>query len=116
MKKRDTRWFENWAARVCMKPVCKVDDPDGEILLADSIEPIRSLGVYRTGFAIHRDGMEIGNYHDYPMGQYVMYSKSAGVQERVNEALAHARATQDELRRSGFYDGDKKRSFSHHLD
>lgn len=110
--KRDTQWFERWAAKNCMKPICKVDDPLGEILLADSVEPIRALGVYRTGFAIHRDGLEIGNYNDYPMSEFFLYSTDGGVQKRVNEALAFARKTQEQLKQAGFYDADKKRSFS----
>src|SRR3990167_6442948 len=110
--KRDTHWFEKWAAKNCMKPIVIVREPDGDILLADSIEPIRVLGVYRTGYAINRDGLEIGNYADYAMSDFVLYSRDGGVQKRVNEALASARHTQTLLKESGFYDGEKKHSFS----
>lgn len=110
--RRDTTWFERWAARVCMKPICKVDDPDGEILIADSVEPIRTLGVYRTGWAINRDGMEIGNYRDYPISDFALYSVAGGVQKRVNERLEHARDIQRVLRESGYYDADGKHRFS----
>ena len=110
--KRDPRFFEKWAAKNCMKPVCKVDHPDGEILLADSIEPIRVLGKFRCGYAIHRNGMEIGNYHDYDMREFILYSRAGGVQKRVNEALANARQVQTMLKESGFYDDSKKQSFS----
>lgn len=110
--KRDTHFFEKWAAKHCMKPVVIVRDPDGDILIADSVEPIRVLGVYRTGYAINRDGLEIGNYADYPMRDFIIYSRDGGVQKRVNEALADARRTQALLKQSGFYDAEKKRSFS----
>lgn len=110
---RNPAFFERWAAKNCMKPICIVRDPDGDILIADSIEPIRVLGgVYRTGFAINRDGLEFGSTHDYPSTEFILYSKAGGVQKRVNEALAHARATQEELKSSGFYDGDGKHRFS----
>ncbi len=115
-QKRTTRFFEKWAARNCMKPVCIVRDPDGDILLADSIEPIRVLGVYRTGYAIHRDGLEYGNHADYDMSEFVLYSKEGGVQKRVNEALDVARSHQALLKQSGFYDAEKKRSFSQRPD
>jgi hypothetical protein len=108
----NTHWFEKWAAKNCMRPVCKVSDPDGEILLADSIEPIRVLGKYRTGYAILRDDLKFGNYNDYDMQEFVLYSREGGVQKRVNEALTYARAMQSELKQSGFYDGEAKGRFS----
>lgn len=106
---KDTHFFEKWAAKHCMKPICIVREKDGDILLADSVEPIRVLGVYRTGYAIHRDNLQFGNYHDYPMREFILYSVNGGVQKRVNEALAHARASQIELEKSGFYGEGKKR-------
>lgn len=110
--RRDHRFFEKWAARNCMKPICIVRDPDGDILLADSVEPIRVLGVYRTGYAINRDGLEFGNHADYPISEFVLYSREGGVQKRVNEALAMARRNQSMLKESGFYDADGKKRFS----
>jgi hypothetical protein len=70
------------------------------------------LGVYRTGWAINRDGLELGNYRDYDMGEFFLYSIAGGVQKRVNERLEHAREIQRELKGSGFYDGDGKHRFS----
>lgn len=111
-RKRSTKWFEGWCKKMSMSPVCKVADRDGEILLADSMEPIRTLGVYRTGFAINRDGLEIGNYHDYPMLDFALYTRAGGLEKRINEALAFARQTQARLKESGYYNGEGKRRFS----
>lgn len=109
---RTPKFFEEWAKKNCMKPVCIVRDPDGDILLADSIEPIRVLGIYRTGYAIHRSGLEFGNYNDYPMDEFLIYSREGGTQKRVNEALEHARQTQRQLKESGFYDSERKGRFN----
>ena len=106
------KFFEEWAKRNMMKPVCKVVDPDGEILLADSHEPIRVLGVYLCGYAIHRSGLEIGNYHDYPVKDYAFMTRAKGIEHRVAEALAHARQTQQQLVKAGFYDAERKGSFN----
>lgn len=110
--RRDTRFFEKWAAKNCMTPICIVRDPDGDILLADSIEPIRVIGKYRTGYAISRAGLEIGSTNDYDISEFVLYSRDGGVQKRVNEALAHARDSQSKLKASGFYDDQSKKRFS----
>lgn len=106
------KFFEEWAKRNMMKPVCIVRDPDGDILLADSHEPIRTLGVFRTGYAIHRSGCEIGNYNDYPIGQFVGFTRRRGVEFRTNEALAHARDVQKQLVDAGYYDAERKNRFS----
>ena len=65
------KFFEEWAKRHCMKPVCIVRDPGVDILLADSGEPVRKgngdgVAFYRTGYSLHRSGLEIGNFNDYP--------------------------------------------------
>lgn len=116
MKKpaRDRNFFEEWAKRNNMKAVMKVVDPDGEILLADSGEPfvLDGAAVYRTGYAINRAGLEIGDYHDYPAMEMFGLSKAAGQNQRINEALAHARQTQSQLKAAGFYDADRKDAFS----
>lgn len=113
------RFFEEWAKRNLMRPVCIVRDPDGDILLADSNEPIRKSDIwpfnkpfYRTGYAIHRDGCEVGNYHDYPVADYAFMSRQRGIEHRVNEALAHARQTQAQLKDAGYYDAERKGRFS----
>lgn len=115
------KFFEEWAKRNMMKPVCKVTDEDGEILLADSHEPIRKGKVwspesdfYRTGYAIHRSGLEIGNYNDYPASDYAFMSRQKGIEQRVNEALEHARQTQKQLVEAGYYDADRKGRFNIH--
>jgi hypothetical protein len=46
------------------------------------------------------------------MSEFFLYSTDGGVQKRVNEALAFARKTQEQLKQAGFYDADKKRDFS----
>ena len=106
------KFFEEWAKRHMMKPVCKVVDPDGEILIADSHEPIVTLGVYRCGYAIHRSGLEIGNYNDYPIADFAFMTRKRGIEQRVNEALAHARQTQKQLKEAGYYDAERKGRFS----
>lgn len=111
--KRTTHWFEDWCQKMSMRPVCRVADPDGDILLADSHEPIRKLGIYRTGFAVNREGLEVGNYNDYPMLDFATDTRREGLQKRINEALAFARQTQQLLKESGYYDGEGKRRFSH---
>lgn len=106
-------FFEEWAKRHLMKAVRIERDPDGDILLADSIEPIRILGgVYRSGYAIHRSGLEIGNYHDYPMTDFLLYSEAGGVKKRTDEALEHARETQEKLKEAGYYDAERKGRFN----
>lgn len=106
------KFFEEWAKRHMMKPVCKVVDPDGEILLADSHEPIVTLGVYRTGYAIHRSGLEIGNYHEYPIADFAFMTRQRGIEQRIDEALAHARQTQKQLKDAGFYDAERTGRFN----
>ena len=106
------KFFEEWAKRHMMKPVCKVCDPDGEILIADSHEPIYTLGVYRCGYTIHRSGLEIGSYNDYLIADFAFMTRKRGIEQRVNEALAHARQTQKQLKEAGYYDAERKGRFS----
>lgn len=95
---RDHRFFEEWARRMNMKPVMKVIDPEADILLADSGEPFfganqdGELGQwYRTGYAIDRDGAQLGNFNEYPAEEYADISAAAGQQARIKECLAYAR-------------------------
>ena len=111
------KFFEEWAKRHCMKPVCIVRDPDGDILLADSGEPVRKgngggTEFYRAGYAIHRSGLEIGNYYDYPTSDFLFDTKRGGQQKRIDEALAHARQTQKQLKDAGYYDAERKGRFN----
>ena len=128
---RTPKFFEEWAKRNYMKAVRIERDPDGDILLADSCEAISTreqdswaarfanvftkpaeTRVYRTGYAIHRSGLEMGNYHDYPAGDFVLMSREDGIKQRTDEALAHARDTQTKLKDSGYYDAERKGRFS----
>lgn len=106
------QFFEEWAKRNCMKPVCKVEDPHGDILIADSHDVIKPHGIYRTGYAIHRSGLELGCWNDYPSSDFFLESRRNGLQKRVNEALEHARETQRQLVAAGFYDAERKGRFS----
>ena len=111
------KFFEEWAKRNCMKPFCIIRDQDGDILLADSGEPVRkgngeSAEFYRTGYALHRSGLEIGNYHDYPTSDFLFDTKLGGQQKRIDEALAHARQTQKQLMDAGYYDAERKGRFN----
>ncbi len=111
------KFFEEWAKRNCMKPVCIIRDSDGDILLADSGEPIRKSNgegsdFYRTGYALHRSGLEIGNYNDYPTSDFFLDTKRGGQQKRIDEALAHARQTQQQLTDAGYYDAERKGRFN----
>ncbi len=103
-----------------MRPFCIIRDPDGDILLADSGEPMRELDgdgteFYRTGYALHRSGLEIGNYNDYPTSDFLFDTKRGGQQKRIDEALAHARETQKQLKDAGYYDAERKGSFNNRL-
>ena len=111
------KFFEEWAKRHCMKPVCIVRDPGVDILLADSGEPVRKdngdgVEFYRTGYSLHRSGLEIGSYHDYPTSDFLFDSKRGGQQKRIDEALAHARQTQKQLTDAGYYDAERKGRFN----
>ena len=111
------KFFEEWAKRHMMKPVCIVRDPDGDILLADSGEPVRAnngegTDFYRAGYAIHRSGLEIGNYYDYPTSDFLFDTRRGGQQKRIDEALAHARQTQKQLTDAGYYDAERKGRFN----
>ena len=110
-------FFEEWAKRHMMKPVCIVRDRDGDILLADSGEPVRKsngdgVDFYRTGYALHRAGLEIGNFNDYPTSDFLFDTKRGGQQKRIDEALAHARQTQQQLTDAGYYDAERKGRFN----
>lgn len=93
-----------------MVPVCKVQDDLGEILVADSGEPFYGTneeGIlgrwYRTGYAINRDGLDIGNFCDYPAEEFGDLSRRDGQERRVNECLIAARETLKQFEEVGRY-------------
>lgn len=107
--KRDYRFFEQWARRNQMRPICRVEDEHADILIADSGEPIVSEGkqVYRTAFAIDRDKTWLASTAETSVIDPEMLARTPrGAQEyRVNEALAHARRAISETHATGLYDG-----------
>jgi len=118
IRKREEKWFEGWARKNGMFPVCKVDDKDGFILIADSgraIVEVRGANhraYYRTGMAFYHDGDMIASSHDYDALDFPLQTERAAQEQRVNEALAHARAYLRKLKQAGFYDAGAKGRFS----
>jgi len=118
--KRDHRFFEQWARRQNMKPVCRVAEADADILIADSGEPFMgtnkdgNLGRwYRTAFAIDQgDKTWLASFNDYPATEFDLVSKREGQQRRVNECLVFARDTLSKTAATGLYDHGRRESFS----
>jgi len=114
MKPRNHRFFDNWARKLGMKPVCRVVAEGGDILVADSgaklFESERLF--YRTGFAIERPGdkkpLWLASTEETDALDPEMCSRSErGAQEyRVNEALAYARKQLAKTVNVGLYDDD----------
>ena len=95
-----------------MKPVVRITEKDGDILIADSGEAFFSendeglLGRwYKTGFAIDRGNKTwIASTNYYPAADYDLLSKREGQQQRVNDCLLHARVVLAESNKAGLYD------------
>ena len=109
---RDHNYFESWAREMKMRPVCKVQDRDGDILVADSGEPFYGTNAdgvlgrwYRTGFAINRDQVWLGNYCEYDANSFADESKRRGQEIRINEAVVAGRETLRLTKEVGLYDG-----------
>lgn len=109
---RDHNFFEGFARRHRMVPYGFVNTKYGRILLADSGEPIHHEGriFYRTGYAIERAGVQIGNYNDYELN--VTGGSHSEQDFRILEAVTHAKSTLAQTLKSGFYDDGRKQSFS----
>lgn len=109
---RDHNYFDRFARDHKMRPQGYVDTDDGRILLADSEELIVEKGrlFYRTGYAIHRDGLDLGNYNDYGLDE--TGGSHSDRQYRLNEATMTARQVLRQLVQSGFYDDGRKKHFS----
>ena len=111
--KRDHRFFENWARENNMRPVVRIKEKGGDILIADSGEPfygVNGEGLlgrwYRTAFAIDRgDKTWIASTHDYDAVEYDAVSRRAGQEKRINECLAYARETLKQTSKAGLYHG-----------
>ena len=112
MSSRDHNFFDGFARRYKMRPYGYSDTKYGRILLADSGEPIHHEGriFYRTGYAIERGGLEIGNYHDYELN--VTGGSHSDQDFRIHEALKHAKLTLAQTLKSGFYDDGRKQDFA----
>lgn len=76
-----------------MFPQYAVSTEYGKILLADSEEAISEDGMlfYRTGYALDRGGLQIGNFNDYLIGE--SGGSHTDRQYRLQEALTHALKT-----------------------
>lgn len=110
---RDHRFFEQWARKNSMRPICRVEEPGGDVLLADSGRPFYTTGedgrrrfVYRTAFAIEREQCWVASVADTDATDPEMMSRTPqGAQEfRVNEALAYARNAIAQTSAAGLYD------------
>ena len=110
--KRDYKFFEEWARKNNMKPVMRIIEKSGDILVADSGEPFfgtNEQGVlgryYRTGFAIDRgDKAWLASTNDYPAEEYDTMSRREGQEQRVNECLVYAREALIQTAKAGLYD------------
>jgi hypothetical protein len=111
LKKRDFRFFEQWARENKMKPVVRVVEDGGDILIADSGEPFFGeneeglLGRwYKAGFAIDRgDKTWVASTNYYSATEYDLVSKREGQQHRVNDCLAYARVALKATLEVGLY-------------
>lgn len=84
--KIDHRFFEQWAKKNNMRPVIKVSDREGDILIADSGEPFDARDddgnmrrVFRTAFAIQRGKVWTASTNDYPESDYFGNSRARSV-------------------------------------
>lgn len=104
---RTPDWFDRWARRAKMKPVCKVFDDDGYVLIADSGGPIEEDGkvFYRTGYAIERNGVQVGAFNNYDPIQFFRDGPRAGQEYRINDALKHARKLKKQLKQVDYWPG-----------
>lgn len=95
-----------------MRPIARVEEAHGDILIADSGEVVNEGGsmFYRTGFAIERDKAWLASYHDYDWLEFPNLTLRGKQQARVNEALSYARKYLAQTHEAGLYDGGK--SFS----
>jgi hypothetical protein len=94
-----------------MRPVVKVNEKDGDILIADSGEPFfgtNDAGVlgrwYRTGYALDRgDQVWVASTNVYDAVEYDTVSRREGQQDRVNDCLEHARNALSQISQSGLF-------------
>ena len=110
--KRDYHFFDRWARANKMKPVCRVEEKDGDVLIADSGSVITEDGrtFYRTGFAIERDQAWLASTHEYEWTEFPEETLRGKQQRRINEALDFARKYIAQTVEAGLYDA--QRSFS----
>lgn len=114
--KRDFRFFERWARWQNMKPVVRVKEKHGDILIADSGQSFTGLNSdgelgrwYRTGYAIDRGSKTwIASCNDYNAVEFDLVSRNEGQQRRVNECLLFARDNLKKLAATGLFNGTGK--------
>ena len=106
--KRDHHFFDEWARRNQMIPQYVVETDEGRVLIADSDDVIvdGEKMYYRTGYAIDRGGLEIGNYHDYDHLEMSSLTPRSAQQARMDEAVFHARHILSQTVEAGLYDND----------
>jgi hypothetical protein len=118
---RNYRFFERWVRGLRMKPICKVVEPDCDVLIADSGDRIADFDenglmhwFYRTAFAVSRDQCWFASVNETSVYDAQMMCRTPGTaqQFRVDEALAYARKYMRQTKRSGLYDPDAKGRFS----
>lgn len=104
---RDAQWFDKWCRRAKTKPVVRIHDAGGDILVGDSGEPIRDgkKVFYRTCYAVERDGVQVGAFEDYnDITRFFQMGPRLGQETRVNEAIAAARQFKADLRAVNYWD------------
>ncbi len=98
--RKDYTFFEGWARKNRMKPICRIIEKGGDILIADSGESVMNPGddgvlrkVYVTAFAIERDKAWIASTNETAVDDPAMVIRTPrGAQEyRVAECLEYAR-------------------------
>lgn len=104
---RTPQWFENWCRRAKMRPVCKVEDKDGAVLIADSGQVIYEddKAFFRTGYAIVRRGVQLGAFNNYEPVQFFRDGPVIGQETRINDALKHARKLKRQLEDVDYWPG-----------
>ena len=97
-----------------MRPVIKISDREGDILIADSGEPFEARDddgkmrrIFRTAFAIQRGKVWTASTNDYPESDYFGNSRRDSQQKRVDDCLTHARAQLANCLSVGMYDGHR---------
>ena len=123
LKRRDHNYFDDWARREGMKPYDRFrDDPNGDILIADSFclisYPPSKRGYkkfYRTGYCIYRDTAWIASCDEYAPDEFSSESLAGKQKKRTDETLKYARDYLAEFVKRNLFNPDDTRAFDEAL-